>query len=83
VVTSGRPLAADAPRCCSCGQPLSRLPAYLASAMVVGAGFQCERCFYPGTGRAPASTGVVSSERTRWWAELVEEPAPREAGNSE
>jgi len=72
-------MPSDVPLCSSCGRPLSRLPGYLAPAAVTGAGFQCERCFYPGTGRRPASAGVVSSETTRWWAGLAEEPSSKES----
>ena len=46
--------------------------------MAAGAGFQCERCFFPGTGRAPVPAGVVSAETTRWWADLAEEPSGKE-----
>ena len=66
------------PACSTCGRPLNRLPAYLAAAVASGAGFQCERCFFPGTGRAPAVAGVVSAETTRWWADLAEEPSGKE-----
>lgn len=78
---AGHPTAPSAPGvpvCSTCGQPLTRLPSYLASAMAAGAGFQCERCFFPGTGRNPVQSGVVSAETTRWWTDLAEQPPTRE-----
>jgi hypothetical protein len=56
----------------------SALPTYLVSSLAAGAGFQCERCFFPDTGRAPVAAGVVSAETTRWWADLAEEPSGKE-----
>ena len=60
------------PRCCTCGRPLTRVPAGLVSSMA-NRTFQCEDCFYPGTGHQPARSCLVSSERTRWWSELAGE----------
>lgn len=71
------------PTCSTCGRPLNRLPAYLVSTLGSGAGFQCERCFFPGTGRTPAAAGVVSVETTRWWADLTEQRSGKEAASEE
>ena len=67
----------ELPRCCTCGKVLMRVPACLVSS-ATSRGFQCEDCFYPGTERRPPRSGMVSSERTRWWAELVEGGDPTE-----
>jgi hypothetical protein len=79
-----RPLsvAPDGPRCSVCSRPLSRLPFYLAGSMTGNAGFQCEKCFYPGTGRGPERSSLVASERTRFLTNFMEgggteRPAPR------
>jgi len=61
----------QAPRCCTCGKPLLRVPRSLFYS-APGRGFQCEDCFYPGTDRRPGKSALVSSARTRWWAELLE-----------
>jgi hypothetical protein len=39
--------------------------------------FQCADCFYPGTGRNPRQSDLVTSDHTRWWEELAE-GAPRD-----
>lgn len=55
---------AGVPRCCTCGKPLLRLPASRGSRV-----YQCADCFYPGTGRSPAHSEPIASERARWLAE--------------
>lgn len=62
----------SSPRCCTCGKPLPRLAGCAADPTPPGFGFQCEQCFYPGTGRSPLGAGVVCSERARVWGELGE-----------
>jgi len=37
-----------------------------------GAGLQCAKCFYPGTGQLPGRSGVISSDRTRFLADFAE-----------
>jgi hypothetical protein len=66
----GTTALAEAPKCCTCGGTLARMPRYLASASGSGDRFQCERCFYPETGPRPHGSGVVSSEETRRWTDI-------------
>ena len=37
-----------------------------------GGNFQCEECFYPGTGVSHAKRTVISSARASYWQELAE-----------
>ena len=66
----GTAALAEAPKCCTCGGTLTRIPSYLASAPGSGDCFQCERCFYPETGQVRPGGGVVSSEETRRWTDI-------------
>ncbi len=78
-------VAADMPRCVTCGEPLVRLPRFLMSAPGAGHGFQCQRCFYANTGPAPTTGEAIASDRARWLTEVFSEPgetappAPRAA----
>ena len=67
---SGATALAEAPKCCTCGGTLTRVPSYLAASSGSGDRFQCERCFYPETGQTPRGSGVVSSEQTRRWMDI-------------
>jgi hypothetical protein len=67
-------VAADMPRCVSCGEPLVRLPRFLLSAQGAGHGFQCQRCFYANAGPAPKAGETIASDRTRWLTEALSEP---------
>ena len=69
----------ELPRCCTCGKPLSRLVGCAPSA----AGFQCEQCFYPGTGRRPARSGLVASERARWLTDIGDFQMTGDRGGAE
>ncbi len=66
-------VGADMPRCITCGQPLVRLPRFLASRSA-DHGFQCQRCFYKNSAPAPSQSEVISSDRTRWLSEVLSEP---------
>lgn len=78
-------VAADMPRCVTCGEPLVRLPRFLLSSQGAGRGFQCQRCFYANAGPAPKTSETIASDRTRWLTEALSEPGespppiPREA----
>ena len=62
----------ESPRCSVCQRPLSRLPFYLAMAPGSSGSFQCQKCFYPGTGHSPERSAVVASERTRFLTSYFE-----------
>ena len=64
----------DMPRCVTCGQPLVRLPRFLAAMQKSEHGFQCQRCFYANAAPAPSSSDVIASERTRWLSGVLSEP---------
>jgi hypothetical protein len=68
-------VAADMPRCVTCGEPLVRLPRFLLSAQGSGRGFQCQRCFYANTAPSPAAGETIASDRTRWLTEVFSEPS--------
>ena len=66
------PLKLEHPRCCTCGKPLLRVPASVAAGAGRGRGYQCGECFYPGVEQPVKRTGIVSAEKTRWWANILE-----------
>ena len=66
------PLRLEHPRCCTCGKPLLRVPASVAVMAGRGGGYQCGECFYPGVVQPAKRGGIVSADKTRWWANLLE-----------
>jgi hypothetical protein len=65
-------LGPEVPRCCTCGEPLTRVPVTMAAGAGKSSGIQCAKCFYPELGQGAGERGIVSSERTRWWANMLE-----------
>lgn len=66
-------IAADMPRCVTCGEPLLRLPRFLLSAPGAERGFQCQRCFYANAAPSPSTGETIASDRTRWLTEVFSE----------
>jgi len=66
----------ETPVCDKCGRPLTHVPRYLVSAPGKPTRFQCQRCFYPGTGQAPRASQIIATEETRRWADLAEYGGP-------
>ena len=66
------PVRLEHPRCCTCGKLLLRVPASVAAAAGRGGSYQCGECFYPGVAQPAKRSGIVSAEKTRWWANLLE-----------
>ena len=70
-INAALPQDGSVPRCCTCGKLLLRVPRSLCCPTPTGV-FQCEDCFYPGTDRRPGKSSLISSDRTRWWMDLLE-----------
>ena len=63
---------AEAVTCCKCRKPLPNLPRYLARSQAGSGDFQCEDCFYRGTGLPRSKRPVISSSRAAYWQQLAE-----------
>jgi hypothetical protein len=62
----------DTVTCCKCKRPLPNLPRYLASGASGSGQFQCEDCFYLGTGFSRSKRAVVTSDREAYWRQLLQ-----------
>ena len=63
----------DVVTCDKCGRPLPNLPRYLARSDTASGQFQCESCFYRGTGISRTKRAVIASAHATYWRQLVGE----------